>query len=153
MRNPRFLFAAVSIALCLLSIDSLAQQNQKQQHSWDVLMNLPEAKQEDSQLLGHCGDAKTQDVMNACFAMQFTSADRQLRKVYESILSGLEEEDQSKVRTAQNAWKHYRDAHCATVGALQVGQGSLEPTVILGCKARLTRLRTKEIQADYRTPQ
>ena len=44
------------------------------EHSWDIFMNLPEAQDAASKLLGHCGDAATQDVMNACFALEFENA-------------------------------------------------------------------------------
>jgi hypothetical protein len=47
------------------------------EHSWDVLMNMPEAKDAAGKLLGHCGDAETQDVMNACFALEFDNANRE----------------------------------------------------------------------------
>ena len=122
-------------------------------HSWDVLMNMPEAKDAASRLLGHCGDAETQDVMNACFALEFDNANREMNSTLEAMLRQLDEKDQTGARAAQKAWLQYRDLHCQTIGAIRVGGGSLEPTEVNSCKTDLTKVRTKEINDGYRVPQ
>ena len=122
-------------------------------HSWDVFMNTPEAKDAASKLLGHCGDAETQDVMNACFALEFESANAQMNSTLEAMLKQLEANERSSVQAAQKAWSQYRDLHCQTVGTIRVGGGSLEPTEVDFCKAELTRARTKEINDSYRVPE
>ena len=121
-----------------------------QEHSWDVLMNTPEAKTAASKLVGQCGDAETQDVMNACFALEFQNASRKMDSTFEAALKQLDEKDKASVRAVQKVWIHYRDLHCQAVGAIRVGGGSLEPTEINICKADLTRARTKEIKDSYR---
>jgi len=113
-------------------------------------MNSPEAQEAASKMLGHCGDAETQDVMNACYAMEFKKSDDWLNQVYRDVLRQLSSEDQQRVRAAQRAWLYYRDLHCGAVGAVQVGGGSLEPTVVYGCRTGLTVARAKEIENDYR---
>lgn len=123
------------------------------EHSWDVLMNMPEAKDAASRLLGHCGDAETQDVMNACFALEFDNANREMNSTLEAVLKQLDTNEQSGVRAAQKAWMQYRDLHCQTVGAIRVGVGSLAPTEVNTCKADLTKARTREINDDYRVQQ
>jgi uncharacterized protein YecT (DUF1311 family) len=120
------------------------------EHSWDVLMNMPEAKDAASRLLGRCGDAETQDVMNACFALEFENANREMNSTLEAMLRQLDANERSGVRAAQKAWMQYRDLHCQTLGAILVGVGSLAPTEVNTCKAELTKARTKEINDSYR---
>jgi len=115
-------------------------------------MNTPEAKDAASKLVGHCGNAETQDVMNACFALEYKNANRQMISMLEATLKQLDVKDQAGVRSAQKAWVQYRDLHCQAVGAIHVGGGSLEPTEINTCKADLTRVRIKEIKDSYRIP-
>jgi uncharacterized protein YecT (DUF1311 family) len=119
------------------------------EHSWDVFMDAPEAKDAASKLLGHCGDAETQDVMNACFALEFENANAQMNSALEAMLKQLEANERSGVQAAQRAWSQYRDLHCEAVGTIRVGGGSLEPTEVAICKANLTRARTKEINDSY----
>lgn len=120
------------------------------EHSWDVLMNMPEAKDAASRLLGHCGDAETQDVMNACFALEFENANREMNSTLEAMLRQLDADERPGVQAAQKAWMQYRDLHCQTVGAIRIGVGSLAPTEVNTCKAELTKARTKEINDSYR---
>jgi uncharacterized protein YecT (DUF1311 family) len=131
----------------------LAQQSNKPVHSWDVLMGQPEARKAAKRLVGHCGNAQTQDVMNACFAIEFENADQQMNQNYRATLHKLDGSEQQQVRAAQRAWLRYRDLHCGAVGTLQAGGGSLEPTEVFSCKADLTKARTKEIETAYQTPQ
>jgi uncharacterized protein YecT (DUF1311 family) len=123
------------------------------EHSWDLLMNRPEAKDAASRLLGHCGEAETQDVMNACFALEFENANRGMNSTLEAVLRQLDANERSGVQAAQKAWLQYRDLHCQTVGAIRVGVGSLEPTEVSICKAELTKARLKEINDSYRVLQ
>ncbi len=116
-------------------------------------MNLPEAKDAGSKLLGHCGDAETQDVMNACFALEFDNANREMNSTLEIMLKQLDASERASVRAVQRAWMQYRDLHCQAVGAIRVGGGSLEPTELNICKADLTKARTKEINDSYRVLQ
>jgi uncharacterized protein YecT (DUF1311 family) len=115
-------------------------------------MNAPEAREEAHKLLGHCGDAETQDVMNACYSIEFKNSEEHLNSTYQATLMRLESDDRKPVRVAQRAWLQYRELHCHAVGFLQVGSGSLEPTVVFRCKAELNSARAKEIQAEYKTP-
>lgn len=145
--------SVILVTLCGGAPWAAGQQPAKPLHSWDVLMNCPEARATANKLVGHCGDAQTQDVMNACFAIEFENADQEMNAVYQATLKQLDANDRECVRVAQRAWLRYRELHCQAVGSLHVGGGSLEPTEVFGCKARVTRARTKEIQDEYRTPE
>ena len=114
-------------------------------------MNQPEARNAAKKLLGHCGDADTQDVMNACFYLEFLDRDQKLNSAYAGLMKKLEPNMQRRVRDAQRAWLRYRELHCSAVGALWEG-GSVQPTQIYACKSGLTSARMKEIKADYETP-
>ena len=150
MNHLRLCQAVILIGLYAGASSTAGQQSAKPTHSWDVLMNRSEAKEAASKLIGHCGDAETQDVMNACFAMEFKNADKEINSVYQAVLSHLEREDRERVRLAQRAWLRYRDLHCEAVGSIQAGGGSLEPTEVFGCKADVTKARTKETQNAYK---
>lgn len=143
-----------AIVICLgLGVCASGQQAGKSPHSWDVFMNTPEAKGAATKLMGHCGDAQTQDVMNACFAMDFQHAEQQMNSTYKATLKRLDPEQRVCVRTVQKAWLQYRELHCEAVGSIQAGGGSLEPTEVFSCKADLTRARAKEIQNGYQGPE
>jgi uncharacterized protein YecT (DUF1311 family) len=131
---------------------TFGQQDAKPTHAWEVLMNTPEAREAANKLLGHCGDAETQDVMNACYSIEFKNSEEQLNSTYQATRKRLEQDDREPVRVAQRAWVRYRELHCQAVGFLQVGSGSLGAAVVFRCKAELNSARTKEIQAEYKTP-
>jgi len=153
MGHRKLYRAFLLVGLCVCNSSIFGQQQAKPTHAWDVFMNTPEAKEAGNKLLGHCGDAKTQDVMNACYAIELKKAEQEMNSVYQATQDRLTRDDQQRVRVAQGAWLQYRNLHCETVGALQVGGGSMEPTVIFDCRAELTKTRTKEIQSQYRTPE
>jgi uncharacterized protein YecT (DUF1311 family) len=142
----------ILISFCFGASSVLGQQATKPTHSWEILMNTAEAQGAANKLLGHCGDAETQDVMNACYSIEFKNSEEQLNATYQATLKRLDRDEREPVRIAQRAWLRYRELHCQAVGFLQVGSGSLEPTVVFQCKAELNRARAKETQAAYRTP-
>jgi len=84
-------------------------------------MNAPEAREEAHKLLGYCGGAETQDVMNACYSIEFKNSEEQLNSTYQATLKRLDQDDREPVRVAQRAWLRYRELHCQAVGFLQVG--------------------------------
>ena len=150
MIHSRMFIRSTCIAVCLLAC-AYAQESNKRVHSWDVLMNQPGAREAAKKLRGHCGDAETQDVMNACFALGFKDADERMNTAYRATLRNLDKAERLRVRAAQRAWLRYRELHCGAVAALWEG-GSLQPTQFFACNASLTTARTKEIQSDYSVP-
>ena len=87
----------IPIVLCILVSQLFGQEAATPAHSWDVLMNRPEAKDAANKLVGHCGDAETQDVMNACFALEFKNANRQMNSTLEVTLKQLDAKDRKRV--------------------------------------------------------
>jgi len=152
MSSSKLYRSVILISFCLGASSVLGQQPTKPPHAWEVSMNTPEARDAASKLLGHCGDADTQDVMNACYSMEFKNSEEQLNSAYQVTLKQLDHDDREPVRVAQRAWLRYREFHCQAIGFLQVGTGSLEPTVVFRCKTELNKSRAKEILAEYRTP-
>jgi uncharacterized protein YecT (DUF1311 family) len=153
MSYSRLCRSIVLIGFCVGVSHTFGQQNSKPLHSWDVFMNTPEGREAANKLLGHCGDASAQDVMNACFAIEFKNAEQQMNSTYQATLKRLGVDDRQGVRVAQRAWLQYRERHCQAVGLLHAGGGSLEPTEVFSCKAELTKARTKEIQGGYQVPE
>src|ERR1700689_1456115 len=95
--------SVILISCCFGASSVLGQQAAKPTHSWEVLMNTPEAREAASKLLGHCGDAETQDVMNACYSIEFKNSEDKLNSKYQATLKRLDEDDRGSVRTAQRA--------------------------------------------------
>ena len=54
----------------------------------------------------------------------------------------------SALDAAQDAWTRYRDEACRGAGG-QFEGGSLQPLVVLDCRLRLTRERTRELWRAY----
>lgn len=108
-----------------------------------------------------CATAEVQVELTYCAEQDWNAADAELNTAYgaakavlQQIDDGLPAEEQGAVanlRDGQRAWVAFRDATCAAEGYAMHG-GSAEPMVIYGCRARLTRQRTADLQAmaqDY----
>lgn len=105
-----------------------------------------------------CEDAVTQADLNSCTYLEFEAADKELNTVYKQAMKSQEEVDKQAaemgegyvgavkaLRKAQRAWIDYRDGHCDGVGYEAVG-GSMQPMLINGCLATMTKTRTKELR-------
>ena len=88
------------LIVAVLAARSAFGQDSKPSHSWDVFMNTPEAREAGSKLHGHCGDAATQDVMNACYALEFKNAEQEMNSAFQAILKQLEAQDQAALPEA-----------------------------------------------------
>ena len=130
----RILYASAVFALCIGTPCTFGQESKKPVHSWDVMMDQPEAKAAAKTLIGHCGDAQTQDVMNACYLQMFENADQQMNVVYRATMKELDGDGRQHVRAAQLAWLRYRDLHCEAVGDVRVGVG-------VSCQPRSSAVR------------
>jgi uncharacterized protein YecT (DUF1311 family) len=108
-----------------------------------------------------CDNAMTQMDMNICAGEDFQAADQALNAQYKITRDEVRKRDadaseatkgaEDALVAAQRAWIAYRDAHCASQ-AFQVRGGSMEPMVIAGCRAALTRQRTEEIKGVTEGP-
>ena len=92
-----------------------------------------------------CEKAQTQAEMNICWGNEYKKADAQLNKTYQELAALLEDEDKTELKTAENAWIKYRDAHCAFV-ADQYRGGTMRPMIEAICLADVTTSRTTELK-------
>ncbi len=107
----------------------------------------------------NCDEPQTQMDMNFCAARELEEADSELNAVYKKVRAAMAKSD-AEIATyspelkgavdalvkGQRGWIEYRDGHCETYG-FQARGGSMEPMLVAGCKAELTRTRTRELQS------
>jgi len=103
-----------------------------------------------------CENAMAQQDMNICAYRDFEAADAELNTVWKDAREAAKESDaelpdelkgaDKALLAAQRAWIGYRDAQCELAG-FEARGGSMEPMFVSGCKAELTRARTKELKA------
>lgn len=103
-----------------------------------------------------CANAMTQMDLTECARLDYDEADTALNaqwKLTKKAMADWDAElgDQMKggekaLLAAQRAWIAYRDAHCEAEG-FQARGGSMEPMLVAGCLATLTRSRTEELKA------
>lgn len=103
-----------------------------------------------------CNNASTQMDLNICADEDYQAADKALNEQYNRARKAMIAADASSgangkgaekaLLAAQRAWLGYRDAECKVEGFLYEG-GSMQPMIISGCMADLTRDRTKRLKA------
>ena len=102
-----------------------------------------------------CSNAMTQMDMNTCADKDYQAADAELNAQYKKTRAAMLEIDkgldaslkgaEKALLAGQRAWIDYRDGECEAEGFAARG-GSMEPMLVSGCKANLTRARTKELK-------
>jgi uncharacterized protein YecT (DUF1311 family) len=102
-----------------------------------------------------CSNATTQMDMNSCSDQDYQAADAELNAQYKKTRAAMLEIDkrldgnlkgaEKALLAGQRAWIDYRDGECAAEG-FEARGGSMEPMLVSGCKANLTRSRTKELK-------
>jgi uncharacterized protein YecT (DUF1311 family) len=87
-----------------------------------------------------------QQAMNYCAAQDFHKADAALNAAWKLIRPDTPKSSDGSdpLLAAQRAWITYRDNQCDSEGLFVEG-GSLEPFIVAGCRARITRARTEEL--------
>lgn len=103
----------------------------------------------------NCETAMTQSEMTQCANLDWLKADAELNAAYKSAMEKMKETDAylpdglkgavETLREAQRAWIPYRDKACDAYGFLARG-GTLEPMLVYGCRADLTRNRIDELR-------
>ena len=114
-----------------------------------VLMAMP-ARADDAL---DCKEPLDQNTMTRCAGVDFEKADKELNELWPELKVDAEanEKDTGKheyadaLLASQRAWIVFRDAECIWQGYEAHG-GSLEPMIVNGCSARLTRDRIKQLQ-------
>ena len=102
-----------------------------------------------------CENAMAQQDMNACAAKDYEAADAELNAVWKEARGGAKDLDaefsqelkgaEDALVAAQRGWIAYRDGQCDLAG-FEARGGSMEPMLVSGCLADLTRKRTKELK-------
>lgn len=91
-----------------------------------------------------CGDRADQAGMNQCYGEVLKRADTRLQRTYDSLRADLSPDGRQRLLAAQRAWIAYRDAWCRFETAGVAG-GSLYPTVLAQCLARLSDEQTAKL--------
>ena len=106
-----------------------------------------------------CDNAMAQQDMNICAGRDFEAADAELNAVWKDAIAAARDADkelqdmgddgrpghEETLKAAQRAWIGYRDGWCAYYG-FEARGGSMEPMLVSGCMAQLTRARTAELK-------
>ena len=108
-----------------------------------------------------CNDAITQMDMNICAHRDYEAADTELNVVYKQAMTSARSMDEGfremgehyvgavdALKRAQRAWIGYRDGQCELAG-FEARGGSMEPMLVSGCLADMTRKRTAELKATF----
>jgi uncharacterized protein YecT (DUF1311 family) len=96
----------------------------------------------------------SQAELNMCAYNDFEKADKELNKLWPKVKKFAEETDAEleadqkgyakALLASQRGWLAYRDGQCE-VNGFQSRGGSMEPMLVSGCKATLTKKRVKEL--------
>lgn len=126
----------------------------------DVMSEALASVEHDGDPKWNCEDPIYQQEMNYCAGQDYMAADAELNAQWKVTAAAMKVQDASfaeyggndtregffeSLLEAQRGWLRYRDAHCRVEGYTARG-GSMEPMLASGCKAHLTRLRTKELK-------
>lgn len=124
-----------------------------------LLFSTPLAFAQDGEPEVDCDNAQVQVEMNICAARDYQAADDELNAAYKVTMAAAREMDEQAsemgdqyvgavdaLKRAQRAWIGYRDGQCELAG-FEARGGSMEPMLVSGCLADLTRKRTAELKA------
>jgi len=102
-----------------------------------------------------CANALAQSDMNICAERDFEAADKELNAIWKKAREAAQAEDAQQPEdlkgadaalvAGQRGWLAYRDGQCKLAG-FEARGGSLEPMLISGCMADLTRRRIEELK-------
>ncbi|WP_341861079.1 lysozyme inhibitor LprI family protein [Gymnodinialimonas sp. 57CJ19] len=94
-------------------------------------------------------DSLPQQGIIHCLGEQHAFWDSLLNNAYQQVIAERDGEEEERLRVAQRAWIIYRDATCE-MEADAMGAGSGEAMVRLGCLARLTERRARDLETYLR---
>ncbi|WP_298609552.1 lysozyme inhibitor LprI family protein [uncultured Thiothrix sp.] len=81
-----------------------------------------------------------------CLYKNYQTVDKTLNQVYQQLMAKLEEANHKKaLKTAQQAWLKYRDAHCEYEVYLNQG-GTVYGAYYTACLTALTEERVKQLK-------
>ncbi|MDO1582167.1 lysozyme inhibitor LprI family protein [Rhizobium oryzicola] len=103
----------------------------------------------------NCEKADTQMEMNYCAEQDFNAADADLNAQWKVTRKALADWDkkldvdqrgaENALLKSQRAWIDYRDGECEAEGYSAHG-GTMEPMLVMSCKAELSKVRTEELK-------
>jgi len=101
-----------------------------------------------------CKDPQDQNSMTRCAGLDYEKADKELNAFWHKFKAETEDSDKDTGKheytdallASQRAWISFRDVECIRQG-FEAHGGSLEPMIVNGCSARLTRERIKQLQS------
>ncbi|EYR80887.1 MULTISPECIES: lysozyme inhibitor LprI family protein [unclassified Shinella] len=124
-----------------------------------LLLSAPMAAAQDGEPEVDCQNAQAQIEMNICAGRDYEAADEELNAAYKVTMAAARKMDEQAremgehyvgavdaLKRAQRAWIGYRDGQCELAG-FEARGGSMEPMLVSGCLADLTRKRTAELKA------
>jgi uncharacterized protein YecT (DUF1311 family) len=95
---------------------------------------------------GACRYDGTQAEMNDCAHRDFQQADRDLNRMYRSLLGTLSAGGRRQLEREQAQWWRTRDRVCRGEAAREAGGGSMEPMIYEICREQRTRERTAALR-------
>ena len=108
-----------------------------------------------------CANTMAQTEMNICAERDFEAADAELNAVWKAARAAAKADDAEQpddlkgadeaLVAAQRGWLAYRDGQCKLDG-FEARGGSMEPQLVSGCMADLTRRRTEELKEFINGP-
>ncbi|MGD1849695.1 MAG: lysozyme inhibitor LprI family protein [Cyanophyceae cyanobacterium] len=122
-----------------------ARQSLTKQFLIGQFIGQSSVKQFQAQSQLSCDDPQNQQELNRCAFQTLTQENQRLNDTYRGLFPNLSEQRQQLLRNSQVAWVAYRDRECRFYDSSAEG-GSLQPLLSSGCKARLTRDRTRLLQ-------
>ncbi len=91
--------------------------------------------------------AQTQMEMNADAYNAYMKADKELNLVYKQVMSALNEQEKTSLKSAQKKWITRKESACKKESA---EGGSMAPMILYNCLEEKTIQRTKELRAMLR---
>jgi uncharacterized protein YecT (DUF1311 family) len=108
-----------------------------------------------------CVNTMAQQDMNICAERDFEAADAGLNAMWKDARAAAKADDAEQpddlkgadeaLVAAQRGWLTYRDGQCKLAG-FEARGGSMEPMLVSGCMADLTRRRTEELKEYVNGP-
>ena len=118
-----------------------------------LVLFAPAASAQEPQV--DCKSPVTQMEMTYCAGQEYAEADEVLNAQYRITREAMRKQDADGIAEtagaedalvkAQRAWVAYRDAQCVSY-SFQARGGSMEPMLVAGCQADLTRSRTDALK-------
>ena len=138
--------------LALLAAGCSRPQPASNQQAADAPSRPPAAAPAPAAQADPCASAANQLELNLCKAAHARRADSLEVAQYDSATRWLKQRQAADrlplLDASDQAWKVYREAQCKAEAGGYAG-GSLAPTILADCQARLANLRAEELKKVY----